>query len=133
MKTLVNLIIALFSGFVGAIIVAKPLDSFTRIEPDLLNGIAIFAAIVSFLIAYNILKSRNIIAGTAASVKSLGDDICAKIEANDSDYLSIAEKEVNEGDVDDALWSQALVKAKGVESQRKYQYMKLRSRQLKRV
>lgn len=105
---------------------------FTFAEPGLANRVGIISAVMFFLIALFFLNKRNIVADAAASVKSLGDDIHSKIESNEADFLAIAESEVNEGLVDDALWSQALIKANGNESQRKFQYMKLRARQLKR-
>jgi len=50
----------------------------------------------------------------------------------DSRYNGLAEKELNEGTVDEGIWAKALVTAKGDEELRKVEYVKLRARQLQK-
>jgi len=91
--------------------------------------------VVSFifwLIAHLFFQGRESIANAISSVKSASDDIASKVESRDAPYLAVAEDEINQNRVDKGLWAQALVKAKGDESLRKIEYMKLRARQLKR-
>jgi len=47
-------------------------------------------------------------------------------------YYGPAEQEMNNGTVDEGLWSKALVKAKGNEDRRKAEYIKLRAKQLQK-
>lgn len=47
-------------------------------------------------------------------------------------YYGQAEKELNDGTVDQGLWAKALVSAKGNEDVRKAEYIKLRARQLQK-
>ena len=94
--------------------------------------------IVTSLVTFSlIMKSQPIVTGiiseTASSIKSVGEDISSRMDSGKAEYLAVAEKEVDEGHVDSATWSQALVKAKGDESQRKVEYMKLRAKQLKKI
>lgn len=49
-----------------------------------------------------------------------------------ADFYAIAEVEVHDGEQDPGLWSKALVRAAGDESQRKVVYMQLRVEQLNR-
>lgn len=77
-------------------------------------------------------NSRDAVSTVINTVKSYGEAIYSRIEAKDAVYLAKAEEEINNDYVNDAMWSQALVKAKGNETQRKVEYMKLRARQLKR-
>ncbi len=52
-------------------------------------------------------------------------------DLSDGAYLAMAESEVERGEIDKRLWSKALVDARGDESLRKVEYMKLRAKQIK--
>ena len=72
------------------------------------------------------------IADIVTYIKSTTEDISSLVDNKDSKFYAISEKEIDEGKIDDGLWSQALVKAKGDENLRKIEYMKLRVKQLKK-
>ncbi|GAB1426531.1 hypothetical protein MASR2M16_37650 [Thauera terpenica] len=94
---------------------------------------SLFAAVTSVLIFYFLAKR---ITG-ADNLKSLllyfQSMIGLDFDGGSSSFYAQAEKECESGNVDKGLWSQALVKAKGDESRRKIEYMKLRVRNLQRV
>jgi hypothetical protein len=66
-----------------------------------------------------------ILAGIAEKISSLVDD-------KDLELYAIAEQEIKDDVINNGLWSQALVKAKGDENLRKVEYIKLRVKQLKK-
>ena len=66
------------------------------------------------------------------TIRSARDLLGLKMDDADTHLYAIAEQEINTDNVDDKLWSRALVKAKGVETMKKVEYMKLRVRQLKK-
>ena len=75
---------------------------------------------------------KESIADIVTYIKSTTEDISSLVDNKDSKFYAISEKEIDEGKIDDGLWSQALVKAKGDENLRKIEYMKLRVKQLKK-
>ena len=75
---------------------------------------------------------KESIADVVAYIKSTTGDISSLVDDRDSKFYGIREKEIDKGIIDDGLWSQALVKAKGDENLRKIEYMKLRVKQLKK-
>ena len=66
------------------------------------------------------------------AVKDIKDGIEFNLEQKSADLYAQAEEGYNNGEIDKRLWSQALIKAKGDESLRKVEYMKLRAKQLKK-
>ena len=65
-------------------------------------------------------------------VRDATNEISEMVNTDESELYAMAEKEVDEGVINQGLWSQALVKADGDESKRKIEYMKLRVKQLKK-
>jgi hypothetical protein len=80
----------------------------------------------------NGISVKESIADVVAYIKSTTGDISSLVDDRDSKFYAISEKEIDKGIIDDGLWSQALVKAKGDENLRKIEYMKLRVKQLKK-
>lgn len=73
----------------------------------------------------------NVSSKTISSLHGIVDEIEGNIDRDISRLYSIAELEYEKRIIDVGLFSQALVKAKGDESLRKVEYMKLRVKQLK--
>lgn len=95
----------------------------------------IIFGLITFYISFKKLNGISVkesIADGIAYIKSTAEDISSLVDDRDSKFYSISEKEIDEGIIDDGLWSQALVKAKGDENLRKIEYMKLRVKQLKK-
>ncbi len=84
------------------------------------------ASIIIFFFSLKMFKTSAI--GAVMDVK---DGIEFNLEKRSADLYAQAEEEYNNGVIDKALWSQALIKAKGDENLRKVEYMKLRAKQLK--
>lgn len=76
-------------------------------------------------------RSNSIASDAIGAIKDMKETIELKIEEKDSDFFAQAEEEYDNGNINKGLWSQALVKAKGNESLRKFEYMKMRVKQLK--
>ena len=76
-------------------------------------------------------RSNSIASDAIGAIKDMKETIELKIEERDSDFFAQAEEEYDNGNINKGLWSQALVKAKGNESLRKFEYMKMRVKQLK--
>ena len=75
---------------------------------------------------------KETIADGVSYVKTTSEDISSLVDDKDAKFYAIAEQEINDDVVNNGLWSQALVKAKGDENLRKVEYMKLRVKQLKK-
>ncbi|MCK9373095.1 MAG: hypothetical protein M0P91_07840 [Sulfuricurvum sp.] len=75
---------------------------------------------------------KESIANGVAYIKTATEDISSLIDDKDSKFYATAEQEIKDTIIDNGLWSQALVKAKGDENLRKVEYMKLRVKQLKK-
>ena len=99
-------------------------------EHDMSQGgasIAVFIAILVFITSV-VQNFKSII----IDAKDTTDELTSLVSSDEEDLYAIAEEEVNQKNIQQGLWSQALVKAKGDESFRKVEYMKLRVKQLKR-
>ncbi len=90
-------------------------------------SIAVFIAILVFITSV-VQNFKSII----VDAKDTTDELTSLVNTGDEDLYAIAEKEVNQKNTKQGLWSQALVNAKGDENLRKVEYMKLRVKQLKR-
>ena len=128
---------------ISAVISASVFFSFVvllQIFPQFKQGettrdIVILITIVSFVVSMSKVKNRDgtqLASDVFNAVKETKDNIQASIDSKSTDFYAIAEEEYENGEIDKGSWSQALVKAKGDESLRKVEYMKLRVMQLKR-
>lgn len=122
-------ILPLIAGYVVFYIVGLPIF---KITGNTALGIAIgiiVGAIVIYLVYQKTSKDESIqksladVVSYIKSINTLADEI-------DPQLYAIAEEEVDNGKMDKGLWSQALIHAKGDESLRKVEYMKLRAKQL---
>jgi len=75
---------------------------------------------------------KETIADGVSYVKATSEDISSLVDNKDTEFYAIAEQEIKDDVINNGLWSQALVKAKGDENLRKIEYMKLRVKQLKK-
>jgi len=98
--------------------------------------IAIFIGIISVVFTYKYFNDnksmKETIADGVSYVKTTSEDISSLVDDKDSELYAIAEQEIKDDVINNGLWSQALVKAKGDENLRKIEYMKLRVKQLKK-
>ena len=129
-KILISTLAACVASLVTAMFAAL-LPSNTNAEPGvvgLVTGIIVFILSVFILSMNEVKKSGiDIVSGVFNSVNSIQNNIDLK----SANFYAVAEEEYDGGMIDKGLWSQALVKAKGDESLRKVEYMKLRVMQLK--
>ena len=98
--------------------------------------ISVIIGILGIIFSFNKLNSyktmKETIADGVSYVKSTSEDISSLVDDKDSEFYAIAEQEIKDDVINNGLWSQALVKAKGDENLRKVEYMKLRVKQLKK-
>ncbi|MNJ08971.1 hypothetical protein D3C77_31050 [compost metagenome] len=107
---------------------------------DRRNDSAVIAAsLISFVIfcfSVKKLHGKNIFTSAASkiigSIHDAKDGAELNRELKNANFYAQAEDEHDRGEIDKGLWSQALVNARGDESLRKVEYMKLRAKQLKR-
>lgn len=132
MRFVVSFLISVVVLFATANLLAY---GFNMREPTL-TIIAIVSAISSFFISIRIFKKgksgTELASAVIGTVKDLKEDIETNIEIKQADFYALAEEEVENGEIDKGIWSQALIKAKGDEKLRKVEYMKLRAKQLKK-
>jgi len=92
-------------------------------------------SIVIFFIAINKLGSDEsgsaMVSNVFGTIRDMKDGVEFNLEQKSADLYAQAEEEYDNGKIHKGLWSQALIKAKGEESLRKVEYMKLRAKQLK--
>lgn len=88
-------------------------------------------AIVAFIVSFYKVAPGKSGSEMASNVLNSVKDIHANLELKDANLYAVAETEYESGQINQGLWSQALVKAKGDETLRKVEYMKLRVMQLK--
>ena len=69
---------------------------------------------------------------SATKAKDAYDDKKDARAQNYREMLVVAEREIESGEVDEGIWAQALIEAKGDESKRGIKYMDLRAKQLSR-
>lgn len=97
----------------------------------------ILPIIIFFLGVRNTIKERGgsakIASDAIVSVITAKENIQSDINLKEAKYLEVAENEYENGIINKALWSQALVNANGDEKLRKVEYMKLRAYQLKKA
>ncbi len=124
-----KILISTVVGFVTFVILANIEVATTNTNDPWL---AVVVSIIVFIISMNKVKrgqsAVDIASGAFDSVNSIQNNIDLK----SANFYAVAEEEYDGGIIDKGLWSQALVKAKGDESLRKVEYMKLRVMQLKR-
>jgi len=105
-------------------------------EEELAIVISSITSLIIFFVSINKLggnESGTSMASNAIGVvKDIKDGIEFNLEQKSADLYAQAEEEHNNGEIDKGLWSQALIKAKGDENLRKFEYMKLRAKQLKK-
>ena len=106
----------------------------TRYRDLALVGSSVISIII-FL--FFIMRSENgrvtgLASNAIGAILDLKDGIEFNLEQKSANLYAQAEDEYNSGEFDKALWAQALIKAKGDESLRKVEYMKLRAKQLKK-
>jgi len=65
-------------------------------------------------------------------IETTKDSIFSDVITQKAVFFAQAEQEVLDGDIDENLWAYALVKAKGNEDLRKFEYMKLRVKQIRK-
>lgn len=130
MKLMASIIISVVIFFATALLV----ETTTHIRGDteiVLCGV-VAAIVFAYMLIFRGKHSTDAIADTLTTIKSTRDSISSRMEDADPFLYAVAEKEINDGEINEGLWSQALVKAKGDESLRKVEYMKLRVRELKK-
>jgi len=91
--------------------------------------------VLSMVISYKKIGDTSIkqsVADGISYVKATREEMISLIEDKDAELYAIAEQEIIDEVINNGLWSQALVKAKGDENLRKVEYMKLRVKQLKK-
>jgi len=91
----------------------------------------VFAIVVSFK-KFGGTSVKETIADGVSYVKTTSEDISSLVDDKDAEFYALAEQEIKDDVINNGLWSQALVKAKGDENLRKIEYMKLRVKQLKK-
>jgi hypothetical protein len=97
--------------------------------------VAIAFGILAIVISFKKLGGTSVketIADGVSYVKTTSEDISSLVDDKDSEFYAIAEQEIKDDVINNGLWSQALVKAKGDENLRKIEYMKVRVKQLKK-
>jgi len=129
-------IFALIGGGVGLFLSAYILAVILKVDSQQGEPIAIFIGIISIVFTYKYFNDNKSIKETIADgvsyVKTTTEDISSLVDNKDAEFYAIAEQEIKDDVINNGLWSQALVKAKGDENLRKIEYMKLRVKQLKK-
>ena len=120
-----NFIVSIISGSIVFVLLSATLFMFATSEPTAMASFTI-GGIVAFILALTIYTMRK----TSSSIHEVFKSSVLGIKSN-ADYYAIAEEEINKEEVNKGLWSQALVEAKGIESLRKVEYMKLRAKQIR--
>ena len=103
----------MLAAWVAFVVAAWAAHSFPSGDDPALGGLV--AGIIVFILSMNEVKRGQ-----------------SGIDLKLANFYAVAEEEYDGGMVDKGLWSQAIVEAKGDESLRKVEYMKLRVMQLKR-
>jgi hypothetical protein len=93
--------------------------------------LGVSAIIVSFK-KFGGVSVKETIADGVSYVKTTSEKISSLVDDKDLELYAIAEQEIKDDVINNGLWSQALVKAKGDENLRKVEYIKLRVKQLKK-
>jgi len=93
--------------------------------------LGVSAIIVSFK-KFGGTSAKETIADGVSYIKTTSEDISSLVDDKDAEFYALAEQEIKDDVINNGLWSQALIKAKGDENLRKIEYMKLRVKQLKK-
>ena len=120
-------IIAVLGAIIGFGLIKNPVVGF---------GYAwVLPATISFIVIMFFNYSEIIPDDYKGIIRSTKDKAKSIIsESNiDSSYYAVAEDEIVNGNIDRGLWSKALVNAKGNETVRKAEYIKLRAKELQRI
>ncbi len=131
MKFIIAIIIASIAWY----LIAWTIWEVTR-ERELILVIPSIISIAIFFISLKKLgryaSVAHMISSAIAALKDIKDRIEFNVEQKNVHLFAQAEEEFSKGEIDKGLWSQALIKAKGDESLRKVEYLKLRVKQLKK-
>jgi hypothetical protein len=130
-------VFAVIAAVVTAFVVSIFLDETTRMSGNDIEVFGIWAGVAAAVLTLICTRDKNrsgadIVADAVERVADAKEAVEMRIQSHSPDLLAQAEREVESGEIDAGLWSQALVKAKGNEQLRKVEYMKLRAKQLKR-
>lgn len=130
-------VFAVIAAVVTAFIVSIVLDEMTRMSGNDVEVLGIWAGIAAAVVTLICTRDKSksaadIVADAMEKVSDAKEAVEMRVQAHSPDLLAQAEREVESGQIDAGLWSQALVKAKGNEQLRKVEYMKLRAKQLKK-
>ena len=132
MKYVIALVIGIVLFFLSFLFIH---ELFYDLDDDLIGIIAIIIAVISATYTYKYLKKTGLKETAALGVsklKSTIDDVSSIVDDKETVFFAKAEKEIDNGEIDEGLWSLALVKSKGDENLRKAEYIKLRVKQLKK-
>ena len=134
MNRIVKIIISLSVGFL-LFVLSFGLTNITAKNEELSWFVGISIGLIATVFSIKFLGQISLKEKTAdgvAKIKSTIEDISSLVDSKDTGFFAIAEKEVNENNIDEGLWALALVKSKGDEKLRKVEYIKLRVKQLKK-
>ncbi len=123
-------IISLFLGGIVYLMIFIPMDAKVGNNPGV--AVALPVSIIAAIFIFKKLTKGNSMSDTIVESISATKEISSRVEEKDADFYVIAEEEINKGQINKSLWSQALVKANGKEELRKVEYMKLRAKQLRK-
>jgi hypothetical protein len=113
-----------------------PLNYILKDTISIGQAIAIIIAILAMIISFKTLKikltTKEAIVNAILYMKFTCEEVFSLVNDKDAEFYAIAEQEIKDNVINNGLWSQALVKAKGDEKYRKVEYIKLRVKQLKK-
>ena len=93
------------------------------------EGVSIIIGLISAVSIFAMIIKNMTIKEVMSSIVSYSKEVSEGTKIDDRFY-AVAEQEIDRGNIDAGLWSKALVYAKGNETVRKAEYIKLRARQL---
>jgi hypothetical protein len=136
-KIIFKILLGLSISFGVFVAVGVFVDDATRLEDIWILLIAVISGLTALFFCKRYIWAGEIsFSGTIASgislVRDTKDSISSDLDQQDADLFAQAEKEIDDGKINNGLWSQALVKAKGNEQLRKVEYMKLRVKQIRK-
>lgn len=137
LKIAIKLLISLTLSFGAFFGVAIFLYDVLRFRNEWHLAWGSFAGLVMLFLCYKYILKGNSFTGTIATgisfLRDTKDAITSDIDQRDADFFAQAESEIEKEIINQGLWSQALVRAKGNEQLRKVEYMKLRVKEIRKV
>lgn len=118
-------------AYVGAILAYYNIDhsdSTAIVSASVVGLVVLVILLKSFLSKNNPVEA---ITSDLVSFRETKEALQFKSDEHDDELYAQAEMEINDGIIDQGMWSRALVNASGSEELRKVEYMKLRVRQLR--